>query len=111
MAGRIRLAGLTPGTYVLSTRTPGFKALQHTLTVLPNQMVGVRLTVQVGSPPYSGDPSPYSAPLLTTETSSLYALIPEVTLPAPPQPALRQESSRHNRFQRFFSALGHKLGP
>jgi hypothetical protein len=108
MAGRIRLAGLSPGTYVLTVRCSGFKDLKDTLNVQPGQMLGVRLTLQVGSVIWTG--GPYSAPLVATETSSLFALIPEETLPAAPQPAPRQESPHNSRLRRFFSAIGHKLG-
>jgi hypothetical protein len=115
MAGRIRLAGLTPGTYVLSTRAPGFKALQDSVTVLPNQMLEVRLTLQVGSPPYSGGPYPCCGGLvgIQTETSSLYALIPlipEQKVPESPGLVPQERSSQRNRFRRFFSTLGNKLG-
>jgi hypothetical protein len=116
MAGGIRFAGLTPGTYVLSTRPPGFKALQDAVTVLPNQMAGVRLTLQVGNPPYPVDHYPYYPDppwLVEAEAFSPYALIPlipELKVPKPPRPAPQEQSPHHNRFRRFFSTLGNKLG-
>lgn len=108
MAGRIRLAGLSPGTYVLTVRCSGFKDLKDTLNVQPGQMLGVRLKLQVGSLVRTGDP--YPPQLVATETSSLFALIPEVTPPDAPQPASPQEIPHNTRLRRFFSAIGRKLG-
>jgi hypothetical protein len=112
-SGRVRFSNLPPDEYFLTIQVSGFNTAKIAVTVPTQQMVAVDATLQVGPAATVGGIIDYEQPLVETQPSSTFQLIPERALPtAPstetsgaPQPTVRPK----NPLRKFFLSLEHVL--